>query len=71
MDALSDPRAFLSAQEKRVAQMKAMGIEESDVQTNDLKLGSVKATAKRDDTKKGIVVYNLLLKEKKNAGFLE
>ncbi|KAG8189299.1 hypothetical protein JTE90_019059 [Oedothorax gibbosus] len=53
MDALSDPRAFLSAQEKRVAQMKAMGIEEADVQTSDLKLGnkSVKA-AKRDDTKK-------------------
>lgn len=33
MDALSDPRAFLSAQEKRMAQMKAMGIEETDIQT--------------------------------------
>ncbi|XP_027200087.2 no receptor potential A [Dermatophagoides pteronyssinus] len=32
MDALSDPRAFLSAQEKRIAQMKAMGIEETDIQ---------------------------------------
>ena len=32
MDALSDPRAFLSAQEKRMAQMKAMGIEETDIQ---------------------------------------
>lgn len=31
MDALSDPRAFLSAQEKRAQQMKAMGIEESDI----------------------------------------
>lgn len=31
MDALSDPRAFLSAQEKRIAQMKAMGIEETDI----------------------------------------
>ncbi|GIY42879.1 1-phosphatidylinositol 4,5-bisphosphate phosphodiesterase [Caerostris extrusa] len=51
MDALSDPRAFLSAQEKRVAQMKAMGIEEADVQTNDLKLGSIK-TGKKDDDKK-------------------
>ncbi|KAG9510544.1 1-phosphatidylinositol 4,5-bisphosphate phosphodiesterase beta-4, partial [Fragariocoptes setiger] len=30
MDALSDPRAFLSAQEKRLAQMKAMGIELAD-----------------------------------------
>lgn len=53
MDALSDPRAFLSAQEKRVAQMKAMGIEESDVQTSDLKLGSVRTTGKKDDDKKG------------------
>jgi len=31
MDALSDPKAFLSAQEKRTQQMKAMGIEESDI----------------------------------------
>jgi hypothetical protein len=31
MDALSDPRAFLSAQEKRAQQMRAMGIEESDI----------------------------------------
>ncbi|GFR09230.1 1-phosphatidylinositol 4,5-bisphosphate phosphodiesterase beta-4 [Trichonephila clavata] len=53
MDALSDPRAFLSAQEKRVAQMKAMGIEEADVQTNDLKLGSVKTANKAGDDKKG------------------
>nr|XP_042907602.1 1-phosphatidylinositol 4,5-bisphosphate phosphodiesterase isoform X3 [Parasteatoda tepidariorum] len=52
MDALSDPRAFLSAQEKRVAQMKAMGIEEADVQTSDLKLGSVKVGGKKDDDKK-------------------
>jgi len=34
MDALSDPRAFLSAQDKRTNQMKAMGIEESDINTN-------------------------------------
>ncbi|XP_017490705.1 PREDICTED: 1-phosphatidylinositol 4,5-bisphosphate phosphodiesterase-like, partial [Rhagoletis zephyria] len=31
MDALSDPRAFISAQEKRIDQMKAMGIEETDI----------------------------------------
>jgi len=31
MDALCDPRAFLSAQEKRAEQMKALGIEESDI----------------------------------------
>ncbi|GBO17117.1 1-phosphatidylinositol 4,5-bisphosphate phosphodiesterase [Araneus ventricosus] len=52
MDALSDPRAFLSAQEKRMAQMKAMGIEEADVQTSDLKLGSVKTGNRKDDDKK-------------------
>src|SRR5438132_1018519 len=40
MDALSDPRAFLSAQEKRAQQMKAMGIEESDISTKDLKTGN-------------------------------
>jgi len=31
MDALSDPRAFLSAQEKRAEQLKALGIEENDI----------------------------------------
>ncbi|XP_068219882.1 1-phosphatidylinositol 4,5-bisphosphate phosphodiesterase isoform X2 [Palaemon carinicauda] len=39
MDALSDPRAFLSAQEKRDEQMKAMGIETSDIDTKALKGG--------------------------------
>lgn len=39
MAALSDPRAFLSAQEKRTAQMQAMGIEETDINTKDLVLG--------------------------------
>ena len=39
MAALSDPRAFLSAQEKRTAQMAAMGIEETDINTKDLVLG--------------------------------
>nr|CAD7581990.1 unnamed protein product [Timema californicum] len=36
MAALSDPRAFLSAQEKRAQQMKAMGIEETDISTKDI-----------------------------------
>ena len=31
MAALSDPRAFISAQEKRNQQLKAMGIEETDI----------------------------------------
>ncbi|KAG7153698.1 1-phosphatidylinositol 45-bisphosphate phosphodiesterase-like, partial [Homarus americanus] len=43
MDALSDPRAFLSAQEKREEQMKAMGIEASDIDTKALKGGGGKA----------------------------
>ena len=30
MDALSDPRAYMSAQEKREEQMRAMGIEDLD-----------------------------------------
>lgn len=34
MDALSDPRAYLSMQEKRAEQLKAMGIEESDISTD-------------------------------------
>ena len=34
MDALSDPRAFLSAQEKRAEQLKALGIAESDIGTD-------------------------------------
>lgn len=42
MDALSDPRAFLSAQEKRMMQMKSMGIEETDIQTANLALISKK-----------------------------
>jgi len=33
MEALSDPRAFLSNQEKRAAQLKAIGIDESDIST--------------------------------------
>lgn len=52
MDALSDPRAFLSAQEKRLAQMRAMGIEEADIQTKDLQLGTTNSITKKEDEKK-------------------
>ncbi|XP_071037611.1 1-phosphatidylinositol 4,5-bisphosphate phosphodiesterase isoform X2 [Parasteatoda tepidariorum] len=52
MDALSDPRAFLSAQEKRLAQMRAMGIEEADIQTKDLQLGATNSITKKDEDKK-------------------
>lgn len=60
MAALSDPRAFLSAQEKRAQQMKAMGIEETDINTKDLQgddsgkqKGSKTAKAKPEEEKKG------------------
>lgn len=46
MDALSDPRAFISAQEKRIDQMKAMGIEETDIQNREIEDG------KREEYKK-------------------
>lgn len=46
MAALSDPRAFLSAQEKRAQQMKAMGIEEADINTKDLAAGGGKDAGK-------------------------
>ena len=36
MDALSDPRAYLSAQEKRTEQLKAIGVDENDINTNDV-----------------------------------
>ena len=58
MDALSDPRAFLSAQEKRVAQMKAMGIDESDVQTTGIiQKGEGKKAAEKAAEKKGMIKY--------------
>ena len=33
IDALFDPRAYVSAQEKRAEQLKAIGIDESDIST--------------------------------------
>lgn len=70
MAALSDPRAFLSAQEKRAQQMKAMGIEETDINTKDLAGGeggggggagkkgskSEKSGAKPAEKKEGVCV---------------
>ena len=54
MAALSDPRAFLSGQEKRAQQMKAMGIEETDINTKDVVSsdGSGAAKAKGEEEKK-------------------
>lgn len=48
MAALSDPRAFLGAQEKRAEQMKAMGIEETDISTQGLVTGGGGGGAKKD-----------------------
>ena len=42
MEALSDPRAFLSQQEKRAEQLKAMGIDESDISTEGVIVGGNK-----------------------------
>ena len=46
MDALCDPRAFLSAQEKRAEQLKALGIEENDISGDVIE-------SKGGDNKKG------------------
>lgn len=55
MAALADPRGFLSAQEKRTQQMKAMGIEETDINTQGLATGSGENSKKanKDEEKKG------------------
>ena len=42
MNALSDPRAYLSAQEKRMEQLKALGIDESDIDTHAIIQGQKK-----------------------------
>ena len=54
MDALCDPRAFLSAQEKRAEQLKALGIEENDISGDVIqsKGGDAKGDAKGKDGKK-------------------
>lgn len=53
MAALSDPRAFMSAQEKRAQQMKAMGIEETDINIKDIKEGDDSGTAGKKGSKSG------------------
>ena len=58
MDALSDPRAFLSAQEKRIDQMKAMGIEETDIQNREVDDG------KREEYKMEYLTVEMLKNDK-------
>ncbi|KAF6211563.1 hypothetical protein GE061_012076 [Apolygus lucorum] len=57
MAALSDPRAFLSGQEKRAAQMKAMGIEETDVNTKDVVSGDGGKKGGKEEEKKDELVF--------------
>ena len=54
MDALCDPRAFLSAQEKRGEQLKALGIEETDISGDVIqsKGGDKKSSDGKGDGKK-------------------
>lgn len=47
MAALSDPRGFRSAQEKRAQQMKLMGIEETDISTQGVLSGSAASGDKK------------------------
>ena len=46
IDALTDPRAYVSAQEKRAEQLKAIGIDESDISTEVI-VGKAGATNKK------------------------
>lgn len=83
MDALSDPRAFLSAQEKRMAQMKAMGIEETDIQQATAAAVSKKQDEERkvedsilepvslDDLKKEKIFCKTLAKQNKRLQSLK
>ncbi|KAJ9600718.1 hypothetical protein L9F63_026144, partial [Diploptera punctata] len=52
MAALSDPRAFLTAQEKRTQQMKAMGIEETDINTTGVGAKGATQGTKVEEEKK-------------------
>ncbi|TRY75722.1 hypothetical protein TCAL_08675, partial [Tigriopus californicus] len=51
MDALCDPRAFLSAQEKRAEQLKALGIDETDISADVIESKSGKGAPKQGGDK--------------------
>ena len=46
IDALTDPRAYVTAQEKRAEMLKACGVDESDIQTDGI-VGKRGATNKK------------------------
>ena len=48
VDALSDPRAFLSKEEKRAKQMADMGIDENDISDVPANSGGKKAVEKKE-----------------------
>ncbi|XP_073980510.1 no receptor potential A isoform X1 [Rhodnius prolixus] len=62
MAALSDPRAYLSGQEKRAQQMKAMGIEETDINTKDIVGGgdTAKKSSKEEEKKAEDITFEII-----------
>jgi len=72
MDALSDPRAFLSAQDKRAEQLKALGIAESDIGTDIIEgvpkklpsMNSKKQSEKPEELKFEVITAESLKQEK-------
>ena len=73
MDALSDPRAFISAQEKRLAQMKLLGIEETDIQIQNLALikQQKEEEAKKEEYKMEPINLEMLKNEKSFVKFVK
>lgn len=58
MDALSDPRAFLSQAEKRAKQMQDMGIDESDISDVPIMSSNSTSNAKNKVEKKDSAAPN-------------
>ncbi|BET01285.1 phospholipase C [Nesidiocoris tenuis] len=67
MAALSDPRAFLSGQEKRAAQMKSMGIEETDANAKDGAGGDSGAKGSKEPEKKDEIIFDPITIEQLKA----
>ena len=72
MDALSDPRAFLSAQDKRAQQLAALGIQESDIGTDiieGLPKVNVKQASASDQTIRASHQYKHLILKQASASY--
>lgn len=61
MDALSDPRAFMSANQKKEDKLKELGIEESDTSNKASGLGAAKPAAE-EEIKRGAFIFLAVLK---------